>query len=462
MAAIITDPFKKRLTQTIFDESRLGNARYYIGVGRSEQWNATETVPDPTDAPRTIRNFRAGLQSIKSATDVSYVIPRHNWTSGGFYDAYDDNLTTIPTNSYYVLTEDNQVYICLQASKNNAGTPIQSTVKPTGTSSIPFKTADGYIWKFLYTMSAANASKFLSANFVPIEKVLDSSELGRPLTALEAQQDVVQNAAVPGQILGIKVTTAGTGYNSAPTITIVGDGVRASATAQVSGGAITKIELDSSTDSGMTMGQGYNFASVTISGGNGDAVARAIIGPKDGIGADPRDDLKSTSLMFNTKPNGIEDSNFIIGQDFRQVGLIRNPKQHTDSAVPGAVSDFTNASGKVLNFLKLQATANVGFLDATITGATSGAQALVDEVVNDTLYFHQTEETGFKAFVEGEAITGGGQSGTLEASGVDADADAFTTDDVDKLGGEIVYIENRSPVTRSANSTEDIKVVITL
>ena len=148
MAAIITDPFKKRLTQTIFDESRLGNARYYIGVGRSEQSNATETVPDPIDAPRTIRNFRAGLQSIKSATDVSYVIPRHNWTSGGFYDAYDDNLTTIPTNSYYVLTEDNQVYICLQASKNTAGTPIQSTVKPTGTYSIPFKTEDGYIWKF--------------------------------------------------------------------------------------------------------------------------------------------------------------------------------------------------------------------------------------------------------------------------------------------------------------------------
>ena len=45
---------------------------------------------------------------------------------------------------------------------------------------------------------------------------------------------------------------------------------------------------------------------------------------------------------------------------------------------------------------------------------------------------------------------------------MDADSDAFTRDDVEKLSGEIVYIENRAPVTRAANQTEDIKVVITL
>ena len=463
MSAIITDTFKKQLTQTVFDESRLATARYYIGIGRSEQWDASETVPDPIDAPRTIRNFRAGLQSIKSATDLSYVIPRYNWASGAFYNAYDDNFTSIPaTNSYYVLTEDNQVYICLQQGKNATGAANASTVKPTGTVAKPFKTADGYIWKFLFSLSAARSSKFLSSNFVPIEKVLDSAA-GAGLSTLEVQQAFVQDSAVPGQIIGIAITAGGTGYTSTPTITIEGDGVRAAASASVSGGAIVKIELDSSTDSAMTMGQGYNFASVSITGGGGsNATARAILGPPDGMGADPRDELKSTSLMFNAKPNGIEDSNFIVGQDFRQVGLIRNPKEHTDSAVPGAVSDFDNASGKVLNFLKLQAAAATGFLDATITGGASGAQALVDEVDSDRLYFHQSEATGFKPFQEGEAITGGGQTGTLVAAGVDADSDAFTKDDANKLSGQIIYIENRAPVTRSANQTEDIKVVITL
>tara|TARA_B100000123_G_scaffold185422_1_gene138168 strand:+ start:16 stop:1407 length:1392 start_codon:yes stop_codon:yes gene_type:complete len=463
MSAIITDPFKKQLTQTIFDEVRNTTNRYYIGIGRSEPWDSSETVPTPTNSPRTIRNVRAGLQSIKSASDLSYVIPRYNWSSGSIYQGYDDDFTGIPdTNPYAVLTEDNQVYMVLQQAKNNAGTATTSTIKPTGTSTKPFKTSDGYVWKFLYTLSAARSSAFLSANFLPVEKILDSARVNdltgtTTLSVLEIQQALVQDSAVPGQIIGIAVTGGGTGYTSAPTVTIQGDGVRAAATATISGGAVTKIELDSSTDSAMKMGQGYNFASVAITGGGGSgATARAIIGPDSGLGADPRDDLRSTSLMFNTKPNGIEDSNFIVGQDFRQVALIRDPKKTTDD------SDFTTSSGKVLKFLKLTAAANTNFLDATITGGTTGAKALVDEVDSDRLYFHQTEATGFLAFAEGEAITGGGTSGTLVAEGVDVDSDAFTKDDVDNLSGKIVYIENRAPVTRAANQQEDIKVVISL
>jgi len=462
MSAIITDPFKKQLTQTVFDESRLDSARYYIGIGKSEPYDSSETVPTPTDTPRTIRNIRAGMQSIKSASDLSYVIPRYNWSSGAFYNGYDDDFASIPaTNSYYVLTEDNQVYICLQQGRTATGAANTSTVKPTGTGTKPIKTADGYVWKYLFSLSATRSSKFLSSNFVPVEKILDSSELGRPLAGFELLQDAVQNAAVPGQVLGVAVTSGGSGYTSTPTVTISGDGVRANATATVSGGVVSKIEMDSSTDSTMAMGQGFNFASVSISGGGGTgATARAILGPDAGIGADVRDELKSTSLMFNTKPNGIEDSNFIVGQDFRQVVLIRNPRHSSDSAADGP--PFTTSSGKALNFLQLQAAAASGFLDATITGGTTGAKAFVDEVDSDRLYFHQTEETGFVPFQEGEAITGGGQSGTLIAAGVDADSDAFSRDDVDKLSGEIIYIENRAPVTRAANQTEDIKVVITL
>ena len=467
MPAIITDPFKKILTQNIFDEVTNNTNRYYIGIGKSEPWDSSEAVPDPTNNPRTIRNLRAGLQSIKSASDVSYVIPRYNWSSGSVYQAYDDNFTGIPdTNPYAVMTEDNQVYIVLQQGKTATGAATTSTIKPTGTSTKPFKTSDGYVWKFLYSLAAARASAFLSANFLPVEKILDSARVNEltgttTLSVLEIQHALVQDSAVPGQIIGIKVTNGGSGYTSTPTITINGDGVRATATATVSGGAVTKIELDSSTDSAISMGQGYNFASVEItSGGGSGAAARAILGPKAGLGADARDDLRSNSLMFNSKPNGIEDSNFIIGQDFRQVALIRDPRHTSDSANDGP--PFTTSSGKVLRFLKLAADANASFLDTTITGGTSGAKALVDEVDSDRLYFHQSEATGFKAFTEGETITGGGTSGTLIEEGIDADSDAFTRDDVDKLSGNILYIENRAPVTRAANQQEDIKVVISL
>ena len=465
MAAIITDKFKQQFAQTVFQEvffpTDSSQHKYYIGIGKSEQWDSSETVPTPKNSPRDIRNLRAGLQSIKAASDLSFVIPRYNWTSGAIYQAYDDDFTEIPNNSYYVFTEDNQVFICLQQGRSNTGTINTSTVKPTkptdATKALrPFKNSDGYVWKFLYTLGGARSSKFLSANFIPIEEVLDSATLGRSHTLLESEQLLVQDAAVPGQITAVAITAGGTGYTSAPTVTINGDGVRAAATAFVSGGAVVKIELDSSTDSTIAMGQGYNFASITFSGTGSGAAARAIIGPDSGMGHDPRVDLKSTSLMFNTKPEGIEDSNFLTNQDFRQVTLIRDPK------VAGGDSDFTGTSGKVLRFLKLQSAASASFKDVVITGDTSGAQAHIDDVDSDRIFFHQSELTGFKPFAEGEVIQGGGASNTLVGSGVDADADAFTIDDIEKLSGDILYIENRAPVFRSANQTEDIKVVITL
>ena len=461
MAAIVTDPFKKQLTQTVFNEVTNTTARYYIGIGRSEQWDSSETVPDPTDSPRSIRNLRSSLQSLKSASDVTYVIPRYNWSSGTIYQAYDDDFTSIPNTSYYVLTEDNQVYICLQQSKNASGAAQASTVKPTGTTTKPFKTADGYIWKFLFALSATRASKFLSANFVPVEKILDSAG-GVGLSSLEIQQATVQDSAVAGQILNVVVTNGGTGYDpsSPPVVTIEGDGVRASATATVSsGGVVSKIELDSSTDSAMAMGQGYNFASVTIAAPSSGtlATARAIIGPDSGIGRDCRDELKSTSLMFNTKPAGNEGNDFIVDQDFRQVTLIRNPKKNNDS-------DLTGSSGKVLNFLQVTSSTDAEdfTVDTVITGGTSNAKAIIDEVLGDKIYFHQSEVTGFKPFEEAETISGGGENATLVAEAADADSDAFTLDDVRKTSGQVLYIENRAPVVRSSTQTEDIKIVLTL
>ena len=464
MPAIITDVFKKKLIQKIFTDVSNDSDQFYIGIGKSEQWDSAENVPTPKDSLRDVRQLRSGLQSLKKTNDVTFTIPRYNWTPGT-YSAFDDNFTEIPSNSYYVLTEDNQVYICLQQSKDTSGNANTSTVKPTGTSIKPFKTSDGYVWKFLYSLSATRASKFLSSNFVPVEKVFDSNQLGRSLTTSELIQEAVQDAASPGQVLGIEMVNNGSGYTgSTVSVTITGNGTGATATGTVSGGAVTKIELDSSTDSCLKFGHGYNFAAVTVANpasGTDVATARAVIGPDSGLGSDPRNELLSTSLMFNAKPNGTESttqavsgstpagSSFIIDQDFRQVAIMRNLK---DSA---GVLAYTGTSGKILQYLNF--TSNPTFpKDAIITSA-SGAQAVVDTTDNSRVWFHQNDSTGFKPFAAGELVTGGGTNATLDSA-----AAFLRNGDIDKFSGEILYIENRAPVQRSANQTEDLKVVITL
>ena len=457
MAAIITDPFKKQFMQKILDEVSSLSARYYVGIGKNDEWNSTETVPTPIDTPKTIKEAQNALQSVKAVAATSFVIPRHDWSSGSEYSGYDDNYVTIPTNTYYVLTEDNNVYICLQQSKSATGSINKSTVKPTGTSPKPFKTSDGYTWRFLYPISGADTASFLSANFIPV-KFVDSATSD----AFEIQQKAAQDSADLGRILNIVVENQGSGYTGTPTVTITGNngalGDSAQAIAVISNEKVVKIDMLNE-----SAGSGNNFvnATVTISGGGGSgAIARAVIGPANGIGADPRDELKATSLMFNSKPSGSENGDFLSGndQDFRQVMLIRNPR--TDSA-NGAFLTATTA--KSLKYLQIDSSfASKLSINELITNSKAlPANAYVNEVVNfdassAKVYYHQTDSTGYTPFGVGDTLTDEqSNTGTIV---VVADSNELYINN----SGEVLYVENRAPVVRPSNQTEDIKVVVTL
>jgi len=448
MTAILTDALKKQILVDILNNvnDSAGAGNYYIGIGRSEDWDSADDAPTTLNSLREQRNFRLGLQSIKSAEDVSFVVPRNNWVSGATYSAYDDNQVGYPSNPYYVLTEDDRVYICLQQGRNTGGVSVASTVKPNNTTSASFKTADGYIWKFLYTLSATAKTKYLSSNFIPVklQGLTDSNSV-----ASEIQQELLQDSAIVGQIANITITNGGTGYTSTPTIGIVGNGDSATAVAVISGGSIVDIKLDSNGIGKINHGYGYDYANITITGGSGSgAIARANLSPKLGFAGDARDDMKSSSLMFNTKPAGTESGKFLIGQDFRQVALIKNPK------VPSTDSDYTQASGLGLLKMTFSAVTTPFTADRTISGASSGAKAFVDTFDSDYLYYHQTEETGFTAFTNGEAISedDGSGAGTADSAAV--------TLDINRLTGDILYIENRAAIDRSVEQTEDIKVII--
>lgn len=391
---------------------------------------------------------------MKTVADKSFVVPRYNWSSGSIYSGFNDDQAGHPNQAYYVITDENHIYICLQPGRNAAGASVISTVKPTGTLTSAFKTSDGYVWKFLYSLGALTVSKFLAANFMPVTKILSTDGSS---SASEVEQNGIQNAAVAGQILGYTVTNGGSGFTSTPAVTIAGNGTGAKAQATVSGNILTKVEVLES-DNTMVFGSGYDYADITITGGGGsNAAVRPIFGPKAGIGADPRDDLRSRALMFNAKPDGTESGNFIVGNDFRQIGLIKNPKMLRDS-------DFTAESGIALPYLGFQlATITSPFTaDKTIQGGTSGAKAYVDSFDSDKIYYHQTEDTGFLSFSEGEIVseTNGSGTGTLDVVGLDSDTRAFTYADVDQISGDVLFIDNRAAVTRSANAAEDIKIVI--
>ena len=191
MPAIITNKFRMNNAEQ-FQESFSETAAtvYYLGIGRAQaygtltrpdartDYEGTETAPTtPGDSVlNEFKNYDDLLAAKKiTGSDVSYVIPRRNWTTGTTYDIYrhdyeefvtgststrvtaNSTATTLFDSTFYVLTSDRNVYKCLDNDGNTA-----STVEPTGTSTSVITTGDGYKWKYMYTLSAAQQANFLS------------------------------------------------------------------------------------------------------------------------------------------------------------------------------------------------------------------------------------------------------------------------------------------------------------
>lgn len=450
MAAIITNKFRIHNAESYvegFSETAATNV--YLFIGRPQAWSDDTSPPTPVDNVDTHFNGYDDMVAMKRVTsnDVTHAVVRRDWTSGTTYDEYQHDYSSTNTSNsgasdlfsatFYVLTEDYNVYKVISNNGNSA-----STVKPTGTSTGYITTADSYVWKYMYTISAADALKFLSTDFMPVKKIASDPGSGQPYK----EQWDAQQAAVDGDIKLIEVTAGGSGYTSAPTVTITGDGSSATATATISGGSVTAIAVTN-------VGSGYTQASVTISGGGGSsATAKAIISPKGGHGSDAVHELGGFYVMNNVRLEYNDGSgDFPVSNDYRRIGLVRDPYNYGTTTVSTAT---TMTATKSITF-ESSGLSGTFVVDETVSGGTSNASAKVIDwdSTNRILRYYQDVNTGFTSFQASETVTGG----TSSASGT---VNALNNPEVDPDSGDIMYIEHRRPINRASDQIEDIKLVV--
>ena len=484
MPAIITNKFRVHNQEQFVESfSESGANVYYLGIGRPQAY-ATATRPDSrTDnagsdsAPLTpvdsigdeFYHFDDMLAAKKVATsDISIVIPRRNWATGTVYDYYRHDYgnrvtggtstqtaasgaTNLFDATFYVMSSTFNVYKVLD---NNSG--ANSTVEPTGTSSSILTTGDGYKWKFMYTLTAGQQSNFLSTDFMAV-----------------ATNSTVSSAAVDGAVNIVKIKTAGSGgTNGTHTgVAIRGDGSSGVATVIVSGGAVTTVTVT-------TPGTGYTFGYIR----NSDIVAAGatslsgseldvIIEPKGGHGKDAVKELGGFFVMMNTNFEAGETSNsgdFTTANDFRRVSLMRD-----------IFSGGSAASANTLRGTKavlVTSPSGTFTADEEINQATTGAVGKVVEwdSSNNILYYIQTRfndegcdaNGNLTAFSGTNTITGqsSGASATPSSSSTTVDSIVFTSGynagEIDADTGDVMYVENRSPITRAADQTENVKLII--
>ena len=87
-------------------------------------------------------------------------------------------------------------------------------------------------------------------------------------------------------------------------------------------------------------------------------------------------------------------------------------------------------------------------------GTTTGTKAVIDKVDSNKIFYHQNDNTGFDSFAIGETIT--------ESNGTGAGIilQPRIPGPIKKHTGDLLYLNNRGAVARSAGQTEDIKIVI--
>ena len=267
------------------------------------------------------------------------------------------------------------------------------------------------------------------------------------LDTFQLQQLNIQLNARAGQILGATEVSGGSGYTSVPNVTVIGNGSGAEATATISGGAVVKVEMNNES---AALGTGYDYANFLISGGGGTgAVFRPIISPKQGLTHDPTKTFKTSSIMLNSKPSGIEEGKFFVDQDFRQITVIKNIQ------VPDSDAYFTATAAKVPQSFTLKSP--VAFAkDDIVRDSTGGSAGFIVDVDSNTVHYIQNDHTGFLPFEDDMFIedSNGALDGTIDSADLTLQVDAYS--------GEILYIENRARVVRSTAQTEDIKVIISI
>ena len=486
MPAIITNKFRihnSEQFQEAFSEAS-GNT-FYLGIGRPQPFTTstrgdgrtnnegTDLLPvTPPDNENTQNFTYDSMLACKkvASTNAGFVVPRRNWVTGTVYDYYrhdygrritgtttqqtsTSSQSTLFDSTFYVLTSARNVYKCLD---NNAG--ATSTVEPTGTSTNILSTGDGYKWKFMYTLSAAQQSNFLSVDFMAV-----------------ATNATVSSAAVDGAINIVKIKAVGTGGTDGThtSIPIRGDGSGGTVSVTIASGIVSAVTVTAA-------GTGYTYGYIRLadinSAGGGSLVSAeldCIIEPKGGHGFNAVKELGGFFVMVNVNLEGAEagsSGDFTTSNDFRKIMLIRDPQ------ASGSAATATTLRGvKVVRFAA-SPTPGTFTIDEKISQSSTGAIGKVIEwdSANRLLYYIQTRFTdegvdsngNATAFSGANVITGATSSATGTPSTASETVDSvvltsgYAAAEIDADTGDVIYLEQRVPITRASDQTENIKLII--
>lgn len=373
---LIKSAFHNAIAEGIYNEVLQKTGKYYYFLGKTLEWN----VDDDPEIPQNTFSYEMDIRKniifskLISGSDISLVAPRYDWKTGEVFDMYDDQIdnsnstyngaTSLEAAKFYVLTNQYNVYKCLDNNLNAV-----SVNMPTHTGDTPVTYADGYKWKFMYTIPASMRNKFLTTAYIPVYTSLTNQFYSAgEITSITIDNGgsgyTSANFVINGDgyiennpyvITLIEVADDGDGYASPPVVTISspnvisGSEIQATATANLTSTKVSSITINNA---------GYGYTEDTSI-----SIAAPFVGTE--------------WLASNTVSDGeylYYDDNYYLVVGTGLTGTLP-PIHVTGTVANGAVS---------LQYVGRQASANLVFVktEASISPIISGGE-ITGFIIND-------------------------------------------------------------------------------
>ena len=585
---LITNYFKlHNVNQFRESISETANSVYYVFAAKHTTYPGGDgSIPSLTNSVEdTLINPYNEMIFGKRVTpnDVVSMIPRYDWTINTKYDAYRSN-QDLSSKMFYVAVSSGaayHVFKCLDNAGNVASVNAPDITQTTANDSY-YATADGYQWKYMYSVTSSVFNKFATNEYMPVvannlvvanavagaidvitvgyrgssyntflSNTFISTDLrvgGDTSRYYIANNAVASNNFYTGSFIYLtNGTGAGQGrrivdylslggsksivlespFNTAPDATtsyeigpgvyVEGDGDGAAARAIVDtsqANSISRIEI-------IDRGYNYTWVKATVTGNTSGvsnlAIVEAVLGPKGGHGSNPEYELGASTLCMSVSFTGTEVGTIPVQNDYRAIGVIKDPLYANVVITVGSASGpfstgetviqaNTGAQGTVtewdtINTLTLTDVSGIILTGNTsvnyLTGQTSGTTSSVvsyqvngqaknfntfdqrtrfsflplvgtftpDEAVYQTdvqlanaVFHSNTSSNLYVTHIRGVLNTGNTLIG--QSSGASANLLFAYPPDLVKNSGEVIYMENESPITRSTSQSETIKIIL--
>jgi hypothetical protein len=392
------------------------------------------------------------------------------------------------------MNSEYKVYICLDNGASGINTTGNASVdEPTFTDLEPStagSSGDGYVWKYLFTVTPSDIIKFDSTEYIALPSNWDSSTNAQIVSVRNnADSDLNEN-----QIKKVYIESQGAGYSQGShEVNILGDGSGAKVVVEVnSSGQIT----DAIVSAG---GKGYTYGIVDLGSINSNSSTKSelivIIPPAKGHGYDIYKELGADKVLIYAR---FDDStrDFPIDTSFSQIGIVKNPTS-IGSTTLYTQNEFSSLGA--IKFSSVTGSVSIGErISQTITGQTAKAKGFVssyDTETNVLKYFQDRtlflNQTGFDSVdyigvstaskvldfeSSTNAVTGtGGFSGSIDTnfSGISTNpsgsklislggqfTNGIASPEINKGSGDIIYLDNRPLISRNSRQKEDVKIIL--